>query len=273
MFFKAQAFLFVVVLICAVTSLELPAKALTRAALPSIAKLALLNGGQRIIDGTVAPVVANRIADACGVLALIKIPAALFAGAALSALFSSDSKNACPTLRLSFVIFTALAFALHVCTVFCSTVLSWRLVGGGFNPAAESGAALLLHYFPFEYLSVGSFFFGGIFCFFLSNTVRAHMVFGNTREALACSIINALSTFFLLNFFDIAMVYFDNFGQFLCTWLMTGFSRLGRTRITWKLFLYAVVTIGANMAIAYKSSLYAAKFAEMESANLGNLKA
>jgi hypothetical protein len=54
---------------------------------------------------------------------------------------------------------------------------------------------------------------------------------------------------------------------------MTGFSRLGRTRITMKLFLYAVVTIGANMAIGYKSSLYAAKFAEMESANLGNVKA
>jgi hypothetical protein len=165
MFFKAQALLFVAVVLItsphAVASLELPAKALTRAALPSIAKLALLEGGQRIIDRSVAPVVANRIADACGVLALIKIPAALFAGASLSALFSSDSKNACPTLRLNFVIFTALAFALHVCTVFCSTVLSWRLVGGGFNPAAESGAALLLHYFPFEYLSVGSFFFGG----------------------------------------------------------------------------------------------------------------
>jgi hypothetical protein len=151
----------------AVASLALPpspARALARAAVDptlykSVAKLALLKGGY-IIDGSVAPIVANRIADACGVLALIKIPAALFAGASLNALFS-DSTKADPTLRLSFVVFTALAFALHVCTVFCATVLSWRLVGGGFSPDAESGAALMLRYFPFEYLSVGTFFFGG----------------------------------------------------------------------------------------------------------------
>mmetsp|Transcript_28325 Transcript_28325/g.47618 ORF Transcript_28325/g.47618 Transcript_28325/m.47618 type:complete len:303 (+) Transcript_28325:37-945(+) len=231
----------------------------------SMAKLTLLRGGHRVFEDALAPIIIDRVSDACGVLALIKIPAALFAGASLSALYISDTKESDPKLRFTYVIFTAMAFALHVCTVFCSTVLSWRLVGGGFDPNAESGAALMLKYFPFEYLSVGTFFFGGIFSFFLANTVRAHISFGCTREAMACSIINSISTFFLLNFFDIAMVYFDNFGQFLGSFITLGWQKITSFKLSPTILAYFVVAIGTNILVGHQSAMFAKRAGGAES--------
>lgn len=224
----------------------------------SIPKLLYIRGGVRIIDQAAEVILTNRVADAVEVLGLIKVPAALFAGASLSSLYIGDVKKACPELKLAYVTLTSLSFALHVCTVFCSSILSWRLMGGGFNGVAESAAALLVKYFELEYLAVGSFFFAGIICFFMANTVRAYIEYGNSKEAVACSAIDGVSTFFLVNFFDFAMVYYDSFAHFLGRFLfLLVRDVLSLSKLTIRSVLYFVCTMGFAFLVSHQSAKFA----------------
>lgn len=226
-------------------------------------KALLIRGGERLLEERAHHEVANRIGDAVGIMGGIQVPAALFAGAALGTLYSPEIRNAHPQLRLSYLTLTSLAFTLQTCTVFISTIVSWRLVGGGFDPLAESGAKLLLKYFEISYLSAGAFFFGGILAFMLANTICAYINFGNSPEAHICSAMNSLSSFYLLNAFDRAMVYFDDFGHFFGRFVRVFGSALSGLR-RGKTIVYLLATVGVNCLVSFMSMKHSRQLREKE---------
>ena len=222
-----------------------------------VIKVLHIRAGNEVTDEVIKKVMVDRVGDAIGILGQIRVPSALFAAGSLTALYEGDIKQAAPRLKLAYVVLTALAFALHVAAVFCCTILSWRLRGADFDPVAESAAALLIRYFEYEYVAVGSFFFGGIFSFFLANTIRSFITFGNKREAHICSVINCLTSFFLLNFFDRAVVYYDSFGQYLVRFFQLSLRGINKVRFTWTMLGYLLLTVGSSTLVTLESAKHA----------------
>jgi hypothetical protein len=206
----------------------------------------------RYIDPDVKTI-ANRVIEASDILGTIKFPAALFAGASLGQLNVGEHVGVAPRLRFMYNLFISLAFSLQVMSVFCATVLNWRLKGGDFDPNEYSAANLVMKYFEIEYVSVIFFFFSGLMAFFVANTLRSFISFGRANESLFCCILNGLCTFCLLNILDRAFIHFDTFfhvgGRFF---YLIG-KEIYNTRINLRLVTYILVTIGLHFFSAYRA--------------------
>jgi hypothetical protein len=169
-----------------------------------------IRGGLRELNFPSVTELANRRNDAQNLLNNIKVPASLFAGAALGGMYISEAKTAHKRLRMLFLIASNMALVCMILTVFTSTICYWRLMGNGYDPMAYTAAELLLKYFDYEYLSISvSFFFG--LCFFLSAVIlRVAITFGNSYETGVLSALNLMVMFYMIRFYDHAIISNDD---------------------------------------------------------------
>lgn len=173
-------------------------------------KILQLRGGLRELSFEGVKELANRRNDAQNLLNNIKVPASLFAGAALGGMYINEAKTAHKRLRMLFLVASNMALVCMMLTVFTSTVCFWRLMGDGYDPMAYTAADLLLKYFDYEYLSISvSFFFG--LCFFLLSTIlRVTITFGNSYETAVLSALNLMVMFYMIRFYDHAIISKDD---------------------------------------------------------------
>lgn len=197
-----------ILLICAaVSGLESPSS-----------KLLDLRGG--FLDRNIDPLyqkveMVDRITEATSLLNNMKVPAALIAGQSLAAAFAKFDYKGSPypprQLEDAYRWLICSALFMELCVVFTATTMSWRLLGGGFDPIHKSAPALLMKYFDFEYLSVITLFLGGIICMVLAIALRTIAFFGSDRFISdAIAILSAWVAYYFVLMFHHSMVSFDD---------------------------------------------------------------
>lgn len=157
----------------------------------------------------------DRVSQAMTLLNNVKVPAALIAGQSLGAAFAKFDYKRSPyppqLLEDAYRWLICTALFAELCVVFTTTTMTWRLLGGGFDPVAKSAPALLMKYFDFEYLSVVTLFLGGIICMVLAISLRTVAFFGSDRVISdAISLLSAWVAYYFVALFHSSVVSFDN---------------------------------------------------------------
>lgn len=198
----------------------------------------------------------DRTRDAGSLINNIKIPAVLFAGFSLSGIYRTFGHPCSPVLRMAYLTLNSLSFSMHVSSVFLATLLSARLIGGGFDPVETSASNLLVKYFELSYTGTISSFFAGILLFFLSNTVCAYLTFGPTPEAMVVCVINAVCSFLLLCSCRTSLVNYDTVPALILRFLQLMMEAITKTKIQRRHVLYAFLTFGLSYWVHFVSSQF-----------------
>ena len=128
--------------------------------------------------GTAAVALANHASAGASFFTNMRTPAALLAAGALKDAFvmQGDAKgdHRWRLLVSAYAFLMVVSFGMEMSTVFKCTVSSTRLLGGGYDPMAESVVAMLTREFEWEYVSVRMQFVTGVLAFLFAQSLRVY---------------------------------------------------------------------------------------------------
>jgi hypothetical protein len=194
--------------------------------------------------------------DAVKMLSNLRVPAALFASAALSSLYASElgkkqvhhwherTQNSggvnTPFLRSAYIMLSVIAFLSHVATVYCSTMTSQRMIAGAGSFGFHASAAnLVRECFELEYLSTILLFNIGTGAFLFATALRGFIAFPTRRDAWLVSIFTSLSIFLIRSFSNAAVDDFGGLQYQFSTLLSHGVEKLPQVIFTRQFLWYA----------------------------------